>query len=193
MAVLMDDDLTHERGPARRQLRDLGRPLVVLVAPLLVHLANRDKRFVWTVAEVRGHARDWPPSGGDAEMANLFRFQAWFGLSMVPLAVYIVASLLRSDPTASNPGHEAVMTVAVTVSMFALGMFLVSALKCSLSQYFRPDLDRRLGPPRRRDPRPVRRRPGFLVRLCLPSNLDWVLALIFASCFAPALYPGAGT
>ncbi|PZF94341.1 hypothetical protein [Micromonospora deserti] len=173
----------------QRQLWDLGRPLVVLVAPLLVRLANRDKRFVWTLEEVRGHARDWPPSGGDAEMANLFRYQAWFGLSMVPLAMYIAASQLRPEPTASNPVHEGVMTVAATVGMFTLGMFLASGLKSAVSQYLRPDLDRRLGPSRRHAPRSDRRGPGLLVRLCLPSNLDWVFAVIFASCMAPNAYP----
>ncbi|SBT37097.1 hypothetical protein [Micromonospora narathiwatensis] len=162
---------------------------MVLTAPLLVRLANRDKRFVWTLDEVRGHARDWPGTGGDAEMANLFRTQAWFGLSLVPLAVYIAASQLRPSDGASYPVHEGVMTGATTLHMFTLGMVLASGLKWALSQYFTPDLDRRLGPPRRRGPRTGGRRPGLLVRLCLPSNLDWVFALIFASCMAPNLYP----
>ncbi|PMR58085.1 hypothetical protein C1A38_26475 [Verrucosispora sp. ts21] len=169
-------------------MRDLGRPLVVVMAPLLVRLANRDKRFVWTLEEVRGHARAWPPSGGDAEMANLFRFQAWFGLSMVPLAGYVAASLLCSG-SAGDSRLEAIMVAAATVGMFTLGMVLVSGLKWGLSQYFTPDLDRRLGPPRKRDPRPRLRRPGLVVRLCLPSNLDWVLALVFASCMAPNAFP----
>ncbi len=121
-------------------------------------------------------------------MANLFRFQAWFGLSVVPLAGYVAASLLRSG-SAGDSVLEAVMVGAATVGMFTLGMVLVSGLKWGLSQYFTPDLDRRLGPPRRRDPRPRRRRPGFVVRLCLPSNLDWVLALVFTSCMAPNAFP----
>ncbi|MEV6813356.1 hypothetical protein [Micromonospora sp. NPDC051296] len=188
MVDLLMNDAELERSQARRRLRDLGRPLVVLMAPLLVRLANRDKRFVWTVEEVRGHARDWPPSGGDAEMASLFRFQAWFGVSMVPLAGYAGASILRPDLD-SHSVLETIMVVAVTVGMFTLGMALVSGLKWGLSQYFTPDLDRRLGPPRRREARPRTRRPGFLVRLCLPSNLDWMLALLFASCMAPNAYP----
>ncbi|MEW2476588.1 hypothetical protein AB0875_22650 [Micromonospora gifhornensis] len=186
--MITDDDVEIEPAQPRRRLRDLGRPLVVLMAPVLVRLANRDTRFVWTLGEVRGHAQDWPPSGGDAEMANLFRFQAWFGLSVVPLAGYVAASLLRSG-SAGDSVLEAVMVGAATVGMFTLGMVLVSGLKWGLSQYFTPDLDRRLGPPRRRDPRPRTRRPGFVVRLCLPSNLDWVLALVFASCMAPNAFP----
>ncbi|MCZ7420755.1 hypothetical protein O7605_14645 [Verrucosispora sp. WMMA2121] len=185
---MTNDDTEHEHARPGRRLRDLGRPVVVLMAPLLLRLANRDKEFVWTLEEVHGHARDWPPSGGDAEMANLFRFQAWFGLSMIPLAAYAGASLLRSG----SDGDSTLVTVMVltaTVGMFTLGMALVSGLKWGLAQYFTPDLDRRLGPPRRRDARPRSRRPGFLVRLCLPSNLDWVLALVFASCMAPNAYP----
>ncbi|MET8088210.1 hypothetical protein [Micromonospora sp. NPDC005237] len=104
----MNDDVDFPRAVRRRQLWNLGRPLLVLVAPLLVRLANRDKRFVWTLEEVRGHARDWPPTGGDVEMANLFRFQAWFGASMVPLAVYIAASLLRPEVARKRASNSAV-------------------------------------------------------------------------------------
>lgn len=187
------------QGSAGRQLRDPGRFLVVLVAPLLTRWTNRDKRFVWTVDEVRGHGRNWPRSADDAEMANLFRAEVWLGLSLMVLAIYIAASLTRGAAGSPGPAwHEGVMTVAVTVGMFLLGMFGVSGYKWALCQYFRPDLDRRLGPPSLRELRlrreqgfvgdTRRRRPGLLVRLCLPSNLDAVFALFFMSCMAPNFY-----
>ncbi|KKK07278.1 hypothetical protein [Micromonospora sp. HK10] len=179
--------MVDRRGGGRRQLWDLGRPVVVLAAPLLVRLANRDKRFVWTLPEVRGHARDRPPTGGDAEMANLFRTQAWFGLAMVPLAGYIGAAQLRPH-LPSMPVLGTVMAVAATLGMFTLGMALVSGLKWALAQYFTPDLDRRLGPPRTRAARRPPR-PGLLAWLCLPSILDAGFALVFASCLSPHLYP----
>ncbi|MGC1215062.1 MAG: hypothetical protein WA890_27860 [Micromonospora sp.] len=175
-------------GRVRRQLWDLGRFAVVLTAPLLVRLANQDKRFVWTLQEVRGHARDRPPSGGDAEMANLFRTEAWFGLAMVPLAVYILAAQRRRD-SPSPTVFETIMTVAATLGMFTLGMVLASGLKWALSQYFKPDLDRRLCPPGTREIRRNPQRSGLLAWLCLPSVLDAVFALTLASCMSPSFYP----
>lgn len=185
--MLTNDDL--DGGPVRRQLWDLGRPLVVLMAPLLTWYANRDKSFVWTVEEVRGHARDWPPSGGDAEMANLFRTQAWLIVAFGPLVVYATASMLRLESSPGSAFLEGTMVVSATVLMFTLGMVLASGMKWALSQYLTPDLDRRLGPPRRREVRRNPRRPGLLVRMCLPSATDVLVALVFAACIAPNVYP----
>ena len=159
-----------------RRYRDLGRPLVHVLAPLIRWSLRRGALF--TVEEIREMGRDHPTDGPHLAMANVVRFHAWlFVTSLFPLLLGATA-YLRDEV---GPGLEPVMAglrVAVTtVCMFAAGSALINGLRYGPALHYRDAIEEQMNVGRR----------GAWVRLYSPSNWDTLFGVVFSLFFTPAL------
>lgn len=170
-----------------RPLRDGGAFVSLLAMRPLQRWLNRrllPGEEPTAPAEIRAWARRYPRSGEQAQSVGMVRALSWFLLAAVALAALIAISIVDGIVGAGSlPASAIALKTLAVIIVFAGGAGFVGTARWSLSTSYSDRLDLALD---RRHDRHGRPR-GLLVRLCVPSNLDLVLAAAWTLVIAPAL------
>lgn len=166
---------------SRARLTDAGGYVSAWLAPALMPVwYGRRGAGSWTREEIRAASRDWPEDGLSVGLANAVRTSSWFAIALAALAGVIVLGL-SGGPLGieEHPLRLIAMDIFGLIIAYSSGVGLVNALKWAASWQWMERLDRSVAADRCTDG-PVQRERGWLLRVCLPTNLDLVLALAWA-------------
>jgi hypothetical protein len=163
---------------SRARLTDVGGYVSAWLAPALMPVwYGRKGAGSWTLEELRRASRNWPEDGLSVGPANAVRATSWFAIMLAALGGVLVLGL-GGEPlgVAEHPLRLIGMDTLCVIGAYSSGVGLVNALKWAVAWQLMERLDRSVAADRAARG-PAYRERSLLLRICLPTNLDLLVAM----------------